>query len=82
MFVVLACNKYSPKQLRVADIGDSDPDTVVKGINTMECIVCGPCSHVEFTWTGYLSVLSQHDNVDSALKSADDLAATKEYRFR
>ena len=54
MFAVVSCKKYHPRTLRVVEIGNSDPLELFKKMKNMECRLCGPCSHVELSWEGWL----------------------------
>lgn len=72
MFVVLKCKKFSPPEFQAADIGDRDPDEVIKWFDkaVMECPVCGPCSHVELSFGGYITIESKHETEDAAIEAA------------
>ena len=73
MLAVVSCNKYLPKTVRIADVGDvtkEEAQAMLDKCQTMECPICGPCSHVELTWKGYLNVHSVHEHIDEAHDAA------------
>jgi len=76
MIAVISCNKYHRKITRLADVGDRDTfaaKVFLNSLGPMECIICGPCSHVELGWEGRLRVHGCYDDVDAAKVAAQKL---------
>ncbi len=68
MFHVIACRKYTQQTIRL--VNADSLDDMLKG-DMGECLLCGPCSHVELgPRKDYWTVLSSHDDEDSATVAA------------
>ena len=46
MYHILSCRKFSRQTLRIVDTGETSIEAVM-GAPMGECLICGPCSHVE-----------------------------------
>ena len=75
MFAVISCKKFHRQTLRIADFGDTvktvdQAQAMLNKYPGAECPVCGPCSHVELGWSGYLVVHSVHTSESGAIDAA------------
>jgi len=70
--------------MRIADVGDMNLKTAQRLLSnwqTFECPICGPCSHVELTWS--FTVHSVHETLEDAQDAARaiDDAEPEKYRL-
>lgn len=84
MFSIVACKKYRPMQIRVVNHGDKDIQELINGFNSMECVICGPCSHVEMCWSNWHTIIGNPiESEDLAVSTAEKLVEenTTLYKF-
>ena len=71
MFHVTTCSKFHTRTIRIVE--SEDMDKAMDG-NMGECLLCGPCGHVEVgTRKQYWTVLSSHSDADDAATAAWDV---------
>ena len=78
MHAVISCAKFTPRTLRIADMGDlegkGDPvdftKKVLQRMGPSECPICGSCSHVELSWHNMFVVHGVYDSFDEANDAA------------
>lgn len=74
MFAVITCNKYHRRTIRVANLGDADPESLLD-MQMGECRICGPCSHVEVgTCRGWWHIVPVDGGEDAATELAWSMA--------
>lgn len=71
MFGLVSCKKYDPMTLRIVDFGDDITKVIqaqekLNKSEKMECMICGPLSHVELAWEGYHKVIALYGTVNEA----------------
>lgn len=68
MFHVITCRKYTRQTIRI--VNADDVDAMLAG-DMGECLLCGPCSHVELgPRKDYWTVHSSHDTELEATEAA------------
>jgi hypothetical protein len=70
MFCLIKCREFNRPEIRVADMGERSFEDVAEFSG--ECLICGPCSHVEFSMRGYWSNLGEFQTESAALAALDD----------
>lgn len=66
-FAVISCKKYTRQTLRIVET--DDPTTLkdrLDKLRNMECILCGPMSHVELSWHNWFIIHSILPSLDEA----------------
>ena len=82
-FCVLSCNKYTKQTVRIVDFGDADPEERIKKMNHGECILCGPCSHVEIgDWSTYYTIHTRHETRREAIIEACDMTEREPNKYK
>ena len=80
MYHILSCRKFSRQTLRIVDTGETSIEAVM-GAPMGECLICGPCSHVEVGqssdyWTNHGGYETLEDATIAAWEIADDNKGT------
>lgn len=78
MHGVVYCKKYTRQTLRIADFGDNvttkqEAQKILDNWRGAECPICGPLSHSELDFSGYLTVVSVHKTEEIAINEASVL---------
>lgn len=87
MLALVSCKKFHPNTLRVVDFGENiittkDAEEKLDNFKAMECILCGPCSHVEMSWRGWYTVHSMHETPFEAGNAGRELCEQQPNTFK
>ena len=74
MFHVITCKKYTRQTIRIVNVDDID--SAMDG-DMGECLLCGPCSHVELGrrkdyWTVHSSHVTELEATSAAWSKVDE----------
>lgn len=78
MFALIKCTKFNDRPT-VAQLPDDETvKSLAQKIGPCECPICGPCSHVEFSFGGYWESLGTFETEDEAYEERTRIEEERE----